>query len=543
MQKAVEFRADSSPRRTIRLAVYGMLAIGVVLGLAKVQGGAGLIVVFAIATAVVLGMEWLLLHKVPAKGEVVLRLSPRGITSAYFSGGHRKLRWEGIESAAVEGAAQARLLRLRLHPQWVPYASGRHARQAVLSLQTLDAHTQEVAIDAITHHLEPTRPMAANDEQPARVRNDLRDARELQERLQRDKPVPWAVVCLIALNVLAWVAVGLRGGGWIEAKTLTLLALGGNTTSAVQAGEWWRLLSATFLHGGLMHLLFNMVGLWIAGSLLERIFGSRQFLLIYVVSGVAGSVASLYFAAQTAVAVGASGAVFGVAGALLTAVAQHRKQLPRLFSGQILGTFSFYLVYSLVQGFTKPGIDNAAHLGGLLAGALLAWLLPERFDIDSHRQLRTRRMVAAAVAAALVLPAAAMLAPPARRNLAGEVQALEQLPQIARDFQAAAQALQREANDVKAGRTNELDADEASRRVHAPRFLQILQRLQALDGQVPPAAQVHVTRLLTLTRALHESLAMPSVIVDGKPQPANPQRAAELRRIIEQAAREAASKS
>lgn len=111
-----------------------------------------------------------------------------------------------------------------------------------------------------------------------------------------------------------------------------------------------------------MHVAMNMLGLYSAGIWVERIYGKRLFTLVYLASGLMGSVLSLYFSAQNAVSVGASGTVFGVTGAFLVAVAQNRSRLPKLFSQQTLSGMGLFIVYSLLQGFGTQGIDNAAHI-------------------------------------------------------------------------------------------------------------------------------------------------------------------------------------
>lgn len=536
------FRANGQVRRTLRLGLYGGSAVGLVLVLVMQQS--------LINTAILCGLSGLLLWwcerwlrtRLPGKGDVMLRLWAGGLSSPYFNGPTKRFVWEDIASASLEGNAQARMLRLQLRPG--PARPGWRARwlgidpdRPTLPLQSLDAPEQERLFDAIHQHLQPTLPMGLHAALPGpRTRNELREANEWRARLQASKPIPWACAALVGVNALAWVVVGLRGGGWFDASPASLYAHGGNAASAVQAGQWWRLLSATFLHGGLMHLLFNMFGLWVAGALLERIFGSRQFLLIYFVSALAGSVASLFFSAQTNVSVGASGAVFGVAGALITAVLQHRQTLPKVFSSQILGGFSVYVAYSLLQGFTRPNIDNAAHVGGLLAGLMVAWVLPERFDTDAYRRWRGPRMALVALVAALVLPAAARLAPPAARDLAGQLAALEALPDVGRAYDEAMKAVQHDHEQVKAGRMSELEADARSRTVHAPRLRAVVQRMEATHEKLPPPAQKQLAPLLTLGRAMHEMLAMDSVVVNGKPVPVDARRAQELEATARRAA-------
>jgi membrane associated rhomboid family serine protease len=129
------------------------------------------------------------------------------------------------------------------------------------------------------------------------------------------------------------------------------------------AGEWWRLLSAAFLHGGVLHIAFNMYILWIVGQQLERILGHSRFLALYLVSAIGGSVASYAFSAFHTVSVGASGAVFGLMGAFVVTGRRLRFDVSQIVVLIGLNT---------VIGFVVPGIDWRAHMGGLLTGAVLA---------------------------------------------------------------------------------------------------------------------------------------------------------------------------
>jgi membrane associated rhomboid family serine protease len=144
---------------------------------------------------------------------------------------------------------------------------------------------------------------------------------------------------------------------------------------AVLAGEWWRLLTVTLVHGGLLHLAFNMYALYIVGPFVEAMYGRALFLLFYVLAALAGSTASYLVLANPSV--GASGAIFGLFGILAVSTWVHKPALgagARAISTQI----GFLIVLNIVIGFTFPGIDNAAHLGGLAAGAWLGALVVPR---------------------------------------------------------------------------------------------------------------------------------------------------------------------
>ncbi len=143
--------------------------------------------------------------------------------------------------------------------------------------------------------------------------------------------------------------------------------------AAVAAGEYWRLWTVTLLHGDLLHLLFNMYALWLAGPIVERWYGRVRFLAFYLALAAAGSVASFVFGGD-APAVGASGAIFGLFGILLAAGRLHNPVDRQ--SRALVGQIGMLILINLAFGFASGGsIDNAAHLGGLVAGLWLGALV------------------------------------------------------------------------------------------------------------------------------------------------------------------------
>jgi membrane associated rhomboid family serine protease len=135
---------------------------------------------------------------------------------------------------------------------------------------------------------------------------------------------------------------------------------------SVSTGQWWRLITAGFLHGSILHLLFNVYILWVLGSQLESILGKRKFIVIYFVSLIGGSVASFLFSPFGTYSIGASGAIFGLMGAML--VVGRKKRLD-------ISQVAVLVILNVVIGFVLSGIDWRAHLGGLAAGSLIAWVL------------------------------------------------------------------------------------------------------------------------------------------------------------------------
>lgn len=151
---------------------------------------------------------------------------------------------------------------------------------------------------------------------------------------------------------------------------------GANFGPAVfQGGQWWRLVTSMFLHGGIVHLALNGWGLFQLGALFETWMGSPKLLLVYFVSGIAGSLASAFF--SQGASVGASGAIFGLLGALI-AFLLRRHQLLTPQAKSLLFQLVGWAVINVFFGFSTPNIDNAAHLGGCAAGFLLGLTLRER---------------------------------------------------------------------------------------------------------------------------------------------------------------------
>ena len=135
---------------------------------------------------------------------------------------------------------------------------------------------------------------------------------------------------------------------------------------SIRAGQFYRIISGTLLHGSIPHLLFNMYSLYILGSQLEGFFGKAKFALIYIFSAICGSFLSITFG-QGAGSVGASGAIFGLMGSLLYFGFYYRVYLGQVVKSQILPL----IAVNLLVGFMTPGIDNSAHIGGLIGGAAI----------------------------------------------------------------------------------------------------------------------------------------------------------------------------
>lgn len=176
----------------------------------------------------------------------------------------------------------------------------------------------------------------------------------------------------LAINIIVFLLMVFAGG---STNQTTLMAFGVKSNAEIAQGQWWRFVTPIFIHIGLLHLLFNSYALWIVGPQVERLYGSESFVVLYVLTGIAG-VAGSYFYHPYSISAGASGAIFGLFGVLLVFGFRYRHAIPPDFKRAVGTGVLPVIVINLIIGFTIPAIDNSAHISGLLAGAVLALVVP-----------------------------------------------------------------------------------------------------------------------------------------------------------------------
>jgi len=175
-----------------------------------------------------------------------------------------------------------------------------------------------------------------------------------------------ATMTLVAINVIVYLVTVFQGGG-VSQPGGTLFEKGALVGVLVSDGEWWRLVGAMFLHASLLHLAFNTLALYWLGSIVEQSIGTWRFVLVYFASGLAGSAGALVFSSAFAITVGASGAIFGIMGALMI--------LEYHATGSLAGQAMGLIVINLALTFTIPNISIGGHLGGLVAGIAASFAL------------------------------------------------------------------------------------------------------------------------------------------------------------------------
>jgi len=191
----------------------------------------------------------------------------------------------------------------------------------------------------------------------------------------------WTYVILV-VNFLVFASALLLGRSLI-------LTMGAKINAAIVAGEFWRLVTAMFLHVDLLHIAFNSYALLAFGPQVERPYGRLRFLLMYFLSGLAGS--ALSFLLSPYPSVGASGAIFGLVGVMGAYLYRYRD---RLATGRArLINILSVVAYNLFYGFVVPHVDNWAHIGGLVAGLTLGWFLAPRYQVFRPDPLCAPRVI------------------------------------------------------------------------------------------------------------------------------------------------------
>jgi membrane associated rhomboid family serine protease len=242
-----------------------------------------------------------------------------------------------------------------------------------------------------------------------------RRAREQARAAPSELRKPWVTYGVIGLNLLIWIAMVGMGVHAYEPAGSVLLDWGGNLGILTGSGQWWRLLTAMFLHAGFIHLGFNLYFAWVVGRVCEQIYGSAAFAVVYLGSGLIASLVSAAWQ-PSIVSVGASGALFGAFGAFLAFTIRRRSVLPPEFVRSVQRNGLILIGVNLAIGIAVPGIDVVAHIGGLVAGFGLGYLIATLAEkpVNTAREakaVRVRAIVTASLAAALVLVGGSLALP------------------------------------------------------------------------------------------------------------------------------------
>lgn len=485
----------------------------------------------------------------PRKAQLVLAPGT-GIKARHWRGG---LRWRHVQDIDVRAPTNQLGIVLSLHltpdAPW-PLKTGllrrppRHKpgqpRTLHISLSQFKPNSQETMRALIVQDYMLWRKDHGLPAETSRMLQE-RMGHELLQSLVQHMPQAWTLYLVVALNVGVWLLNIAQGLDPFKPSAIDLYGWGANSTHAVVAlQEHWRLLTATVLHGGLLHLALNMLGLWGAGVMLNRLYGHARFAFLYLGSALAGSALSLHFSAQQSVSVGASGAVFGVLGAWLLCLWRNRSRLPMSMGRQQTISMAVYVLYALSQGFVREGIDNAAHIGGLLMGGTMAALLPDRASTPPGPQRRPGKRDAAALALALAaIGALVHLASPAHSvNFERIHQSADRLDTLIVQRDAIQQRLATQVERLQ----QHGSADEGPNNPIAHAITQDLRGLQAIRQEMQGMADTGNPRWDALVQDLLEitqlDLDIRLTVLDAMHTPEGPAQTVIIDRLTRQLAQQ-----
>ncbi|MFY9268854.1 MAG: rhomboid family intramembrane serine protease [Candidatus Manganitrophaceae bacterium] len=351
---------------------------------------------------------------------------------------------------------------------------------------------------------------------------------EFQRTLAGLTPRVYVTPVLIGVNVLVFILMTATGVSPTDPTIPDLLLWGANFGPKTTSGEWWRLLTSLFIHIGISHILLNMWVLSTAGPLVERMIGNVGLLLLYLAAGLTGSVTSLFWN-PLLVSAGASGAIFGIYGALLGLLLRQHSSIPREILTQLRNSGLGFLFYNLVYGMMQPNIDSAAHIGGLAGGFLGGIVLSQPFTPEALAGRPVRNLLVSGLGVLLII--GGMIGVHGRHadlaNVQSELERFEAVEKKALGaFNSAVGKAQRQEL------TDPAFADLLEREV-LPEWRATRERLIALK-QIPAPLQHHVASILEYMRLREEAWAFfVQALREGSPQKA--QQAMEKQKLADAA--------
>lgn len=203
------------------------------------------------------------------------------------------------------------------------------------------------------------------------AQQQVKQAGEVDKVMNFSKSNLYITYGIVALNVLVFVFMAASGVDLFAPKSVDIIKWGANYAPLTLSGDWWRLISCVFIHIGFIHLAFNMYALYMVGVYLEPMLGKTRYAVAYLCTGVFASLASLWWHKVPVPSAGASGAIFGMYGVFLALLSTNL--IPKQIRNGLLQSIGIFVVYNLAYGM-KSGIDNAAHIGGLLSGFVIGYL-------------------------------------------------------------------------------------------------------------------------------------------------------------------------
>lgn len=234
------------------------------------------------------------------------------------------------------------------------------------------------------------------------VADETRKGEEIDKVMKFSGSNLYATYGIIAINVVVFILMAINGAGIFDANAMVHIDWGSNYSPLTLSGDWWRLITCVFIHFGIIHLAMNTYALYIAGVYLEPMLGKTKYIVAYLATGIFASLASLWWHSEGVNSAGASGAIFGLYGVFLALL--FTNLIPKQTRSSLLQSIGVFVVFNLIYG-TKAGVDNSAHIGGLLSGLVIGFIfypLLKKEDRGAKSNLALLAIIAGAVLSAWI---------------------------------------------------------------------------------------------------------------------------------------------
>ncbi len=296
---------------------------------------------------------------------------------------------------------------------------------------------------------------------------------QFQRMLAQQTPRVYVTFTIVGLCITVFVLMVATGVSPIAPSIKSLLQWGADYGPKTLHGQFWRLFTCMFIHIGVIHLLCNLWAFLSVGPLVERLVGNVSFLLVYLWSGLLGSLTSLYYEPNL-VSAGASGAIFGVYGAFGAILLLRRSTIPSAVLTHLRSSTIAFVGYNLIYGFITPQVDVAAHLGGLVTGFGCGLALAQPLGVQAAAQRRYRNLLVGAGGALVVV--GAFLVAPEKVELQTALMAFDPVEQ------KAVNTYNHEVNRVRRGDASEAELADVVAREVLPPWREGAARFHSLQG-------------------------------------------------------------
>ncbi len=246
---------------------------------------------------------------------------------------------------------------------------GRNKKNITAFLNAFENCRNTVTETTIQQNLTTINELRIKTQQVAA--QEVKDAEEINTAMNLSNSNLYVTYAIMGINVLVFILMAIDGAGIMETNGLVHIKWGSNYTPLTLSGDWWRLISNVFIHFGIIHVAMNMYCLYMVGVYLEPMLGKVKYITAYLCTGVLASVVSLWWHKEGVNSAGASGAIFGMYGLFLALLTTNL--IPKKVRQALLQSIGIFVVYNLVYGI-KGGVDNAAHVGGLISGFIIGYL-------------------------------------------------------------------------------------------------------------------------------------------------------------------------